>query len=314
MLLPTLFLLGGFALLYVGAEALVRGGAALALRLGLSPLVVGLTVVAFGTSSPELVVSLKAALDGTSGLALGNVVGSNVANIALILGTSALIRPVAIQSQLIRLDVPIVIGSSLLLVGLLADGVLGRGEGALLTAGIVAYVGFSIRQARRESPVVQAEFAGEIARPDGSAWRDGAMVVIGLGLLVLGGQVFVSGAVDLARLLGVSDAVIGLTIVAVGTSLPELATSVVAAFRDEGDIAVGNVIGSNIFNVLGIIGPVAVVAPVQAGGVAAVDLWAMVGVAVLLLPLMRTGFRLVRWEGALLLLLYAGFVARLALS
>lgn len=308
MLLNLLALGAGLVLLYFGAERLVHGAAALALRFGLTPLVVGLTVVAFGTSAPELVVSVGSALEGRGGLAIGNVVGSNIVNTALILGLSVLVRPALVKTQLLRLDVPLLVGVTVLLVGLLYDGTLSRTEGALLTSGLVGYVGFNIWQSRREQSIVQAEVAEALPTPAGAWWRDAGWVLIGLALLVGGARLLVEGAVAIAEAAGVSEAVIGLTIVAVGTSLPELATSVVAALRGEGDIAVGNVVGSNVFNVLGILGIAALASPLSRGGIALFDLGAMLFLTVLLVPLMRSGFQLARWEGGLLLTCYAAYL------
>ncbi len=301
-------MIGGFVLLYFGAEGLVRGGAALALRAGMRPLVVGLTVVAFGTSSPELVVSLDAAFAGAGNLAVGNVVGSNICNVALILGLAALIRPMRVQVQLIRLEVPIVIACSILLAIFLLDERLGRLEGLLLFLGIIGYLAFSLRQVHKERKTVKEETLGALPS---HLWHDVAFVIGGVVILVIGARLFVDGAVRLAQSWGVSEAVIGLTIVAVGTSLPELATSVVAAIKKEGDIAIGNVVGSNIFNILAILGISALVVPLRAGGVGLVDLGVMIGLVLLLLPLMRTGFSIDRWEGALLLAAYVGYVAYL---
>ncbi len=310
MLVNLLLIAAGLALLYAGAEGLVRGSAALALRLGLTPLAVGLTVVAFGTSSPELVVSLQTALAGQGDLAVGNVVGSNIANVALILGLSVVIRTVAVQVQLVRYDVPVLIGVSAVLVLMLMDGRLGRLEGALLMGGIVLYTLAAFRLARKEkgTPAGPDAAPPDLARP---AWHDALFVLAGLGLLVLGAQLLVEGAVAIARDAGLSEALIGLTILAVGTSLPELATSLVAAAKGEGDIAVGNVVGSNIFNVLAILGCAATARPLDAPGISLVDLGVMVGLAVALLPLTRSSFRLVRWEGALLIGSYAAYVAYL---
>ncbi len=302
-----LALVGGLALLVGGAEALVRGSSAAALRLGVRPLVVGLTVVAFGTSSPELVVSLQAAFQGNGGIALGNVIGSNIANLALILGVTVVIRPVAAHLRLIRLDIPIVIGCSVLLTILLANGTLGRWEGLLLMTGIAAYVTFTLRQAKEEP--AEADLLGEtVPAPGLPLWSAGLLAVGGLALLVAGAQFMVGGAVALAARLGISQAVIGLTVVAIGTSLPELATSAVAAARGEGDLAVGNVVGSNIFNILGVLGLSALASPLSSPDIGWGSLAMMNGTALLLLPLMRSGFRLVRWEGALLLALYAGYL------
>ncbi|GIV59466.1 MAG: sodium:calcium antiporter [Rhodothermaceae bacterium] len=306
MLLTLLTLLGGLILLVLGAEGLVRGSVGLALRLGLSALVIGLTVVAFGTSSPELVVSVRAATAGESALALGNIVGSNIANIALILGLSALIRPIQVQLQVIRREIPVMIAVTLLLGALLLDGVIGRLDGLVLVLGIVAYTGVAYRLARREAAATAFDEAiAPAARP---LWASVTLVLAGLGGLLLGAQLLVRGAVTLAEALGISRAVIGLTVVAVGTSLPELATSVVAAFKREGDVSIGNVVGSNIFNILCILGVAALVHPVEAGALRTTDFLVMLALSVLVLPLMHTGFRLNRWEGALLL---AGYVAYL---
>ncbi|MCB1058032.1 MAG: calcium/sodium antiporter, partial [Acidobacteria bacterium] len=231
MVTDLLWVLAGLLLLLAGAELLVRGASALALRLGITPVVVGLTVVAFGTSSPELVVSVTAALHGQPGVALGNVVGSNICNLALILGLTALIRPVAVHTRVILLDMPLMIGVSLVTWGLLADGRLGRFDGLLLTIGVVVFTGFSVRQGRREASSIQQDFGESVG---GAATRlppSILAVVGGLVVLTFGGRLLVDGAIGIARGAGVSEAVIGLTLVAVGTSLPELATSAVAALR-----------------------------------------------------------------------------------
>jgi cation:H+ antiporter len=308
MLLDLLALAAGLVLLYFGAEWLVRGAASLALRFGLTPLVVGLTVVAFGTSAPELVVSVGSALEGRGGLAIGNVVGSNIVNVALILGLSVLIRPALVKTQLLRLDVPLMIGASVLLFVLLLDGMLNRVEGVFLFAGLVAYTGFNIWQSRREQTARQTDLAEVLPTPSGSVGRDVGWVVVGLVVLVVGAQLLVSGAVSIAEAAGLSEAVIGLTIVAIGTSLPELATSIVAALRGEGDIAVGNVVGSNVFNLLGILGLSSMLAPLERGGIGLFDLGTMLFLALLLVPLMRSGFQLSRWEGSLLMACYAVYL------
>jgi len=311
MLIPFLSMFAGLLLLTGGAEGLVRGAASLARRLGLSPLVIGLTVVAFGTSMPELVVSIGAALQGNAAVALGNVVGSNIANIGLILGASALIAVLRVQAQVIRFDMPILGAVSLLLVALLADGQLGRVDGILLTAGLFTYIVYSIRWARAEpEPAVQEEF-GEALPSKHALGVDLVLLGVGLALLVGGARLLVDGAVALAMQLHVSEVVIGLTVVAVGTSLPELATSTVAAWRGEGDIAVGNAVGSCIFNVLGILGLTVLVHPLNAAGLSVVDGAVMVGFTLFLLPLMRSGFVLSRLEGGVLLAAYIGYVAYL---
>lgn len=308
-----LFLSGGIFGLYLGAEGLVRGSVALALQLGLSRLVIGLTVVAFGTSTPELVVSVKAALNGLYGISLGNVAGSNICNIALILGISALIQPLRIDAQVVRLQIPIMILVSILLTVFLLDGGIGRFEGACLFLGILVYMGASLYLARKEKGALDGNPSGPTTpeAPVGRVWVSLLFVAVGLGLLMAGAQFFLTGAVSLARNLGVSEAFIGLTIVALGTSLPELATSMMAALKKEGDIAVGNVVGSNIFNILSILGVTSLVHPIEMGGIRMIDMAVMLGIAILVLPMARSGFRLNRWEGAILLAVYGGYIAYL---
>jgi cation:H+ antiporter len=309
MLTPSLLMFGGLVLLAAGAEGLVRGSSSLALRLGVTPLVVGLTVVAFGTGSPELFVSVDASYRGEGGIALGNVVGSNISNIALILGVSALARPMKVRSELIRREVPLMIAVTLLLCLLLWDGTLGRFDGLLLVAGAVAYTAFAYLSARRDrSATVAAEFDAGIKELSRPAWLDTTFVITGFAALLVGARLLLGGATVVAESFGVSRVVIGLTIVAVGTSLPELATSVVAAVRGEADVAFGNVIGSNILNVLLILGVAALIRPIEGQGLRPLDLCVMVGSAVLILPLMWRAWVLNRWEGALLL---AGYVAYL---
>lgn len=309
MLMITAGLLAGLVLLYFGAEGLVRGAASLALRAGITPLVVGLTVVAFGTSAPEMVVSTKAAWLGQGGIAVGNVVGSNIFNIAVILGLSALLRPMVVRMQLLLFDMPLVILASLVALLFLRDDQLARPEAALLFAGIIAYTAINIILARREkSREIASEFAEGTPHASGRLAVDLLYVLGGLALLVLGARLFVAAAVELARLWGVSEAVIGLTIVAAGTSLPELATSILAAARKQDDIAIGNIVGSNVFNLLAILGAAGLVRPLEASGIGAMDLGMMVLTALVLLPMMRTRMMLGRWEGALLLALYGGYL------
>ncbi len=308
-MMTAIQLLAGLILLTVGAEGLVRGSARLALRFGVSPLVVGLTVVAFGTSSPELVVSAKAAWLAQGSIAVGNVVGSNIINIAVILALAALMRPLAVQAQLIRFDLPVTIAASVLAVALFRDQWLSRPEAAMLLAGIIVYTLVVIRLARREpSPAVGQEFADSMPPPARSVWLDVVWVAAGLGLLVVGARLLVQGAVDLARLWGVGEAVIGLTVVALGTSMPELATSVVAAFRRQEDIAIGNIVGSNIFNLLAILGCAGLIRPLASGGVKPLDFYFMTGIAVILLPLMCVGRQIGRAKGALLLAAYGAYL------
>ena len=309
MTLAIIYLLAGLVLLYFGAEGLVRGSASLALRLGLSPLVVGLTVVAFGTSSPELMVSLKAAMNGQGDISVGNVVGSNICNIGLILGLCALITPISTNSQIVRVDIPIMLGITALSTALLAGGRLGRGEGFFLFALLVAYLIFSIQLARRQpADSLGAEFGEEVKISKRGLAVDVLMVIGGLVLLVFGARFLVDGAVIIARTFGWSEALIGLTIVAIGTSLPELATSLLAAIKKESDIAVGNIVGSNIFNLLGILGLTAMVHPLQAAGIGTVDLVVMAAFSLVLWPMAFHQQRIIRPEGALLLAGYAGYV------
>jgi cation:H+ antiporter len=319
----TFFILGLIALI-VGAELLVRGASKLALSFGISPLVVGLTVVAFGTSSPELAVSVQSTWSGQVDIALGNVVGSNIFNVLFILGLSALITPLLVHQQLIRQEVPIMLGVSLLLWALAADGGIGGWEGGLLVTLMVGYTFLLIRQSRRETAAVQAEVNTEYTEafdgpPKGWDAHWGVQVLLilgGLALLVLGANWLVEAAVGFARELGVSELVIGLTIVAAGTSLPEVATSILAAIRGERDIAVGNVVGSNIFNILGVLGISALVAPSAlnvAPAMLAFDLPVMVAVALACLPIFLTGNLIARWEGGLFFAYYLAYTAYLIL-
>jgi cation:H+ antiporter len=311
--LTLALLVVGFVVLVVGGEALVRGGSGLGRSLGLSPLVVGLTVVAFATSTPELAVSLDATLAGAPGLAVGNVVGSNITNVLLVLGLAALVLPVAVRAQLVATDVPVMLGMSVLLLLLALDGELGRFDGLLLLALLVGYVLRSVRQGRRDG--AGPEPAGE--QPAPRPVRDVLLVALGVGLLVLGARLLVGSAREVAEAADVSDLVIGLTVVAVGTSLPELATSVIAAVRGQREMAIGNVVGSNIFNLGAVMGITAGMAP---GGVpvdaAAVrlDIPVMVAVALALLPVVFTGGTVARWEGAVFLAYYGAYVGYLLLA
>lgn len=311
----------GLLLLVAGGELLVRGASRLAALARISPLVIGLTVVAFGTSAPELAVSVKASLAGQADIALGNVVGSNVFNVLFILGLSALIVPLAVQQQLLRLDVPLLIGVSLLTWLLAADGRVSRLEGAALFAGVLAYTVFAVRSGRREQAAVRQEYSQEFGPRGAEGARavaaNAVLVATGLAALVLGARWLVAGAAAAAAALGLSPTVIGLTIVAAGTSLPEVAASITAARRGERDIAVGNVIGSCLFNLLAVLGLTGLLSP---GGIAVApslvrfDLPVMAAVAVTCLPLLFTGRRIDRWEGALLLAYYAAYVAYLVLA
>jgi len=317
--MTVLLLLLGAALLVVGAELLVRGSSRIAVGVGISPLVVGLTVVALGTSSPELAVSLQAAFDGQPDIALGNVLGSNIFNILLILGASAAIAPLVVSRQLVRLDVPIMVGSSFLLFLLALDGRLSRLDGILLFSIIVTYTVYLIRRSRQESAAMrEAARAAGVPLPGSQRWYiDVAIALAGLALLVLGARWLVQAAVAVATALGVSELIIGLTVIAAGTSLPEAATSVLASIRGERDIAVGNAVGSNLFNILAIVGLTAIVAPDGirvAASALTFDFPVMVAVAVACLPIFLTGHRINRWEGLLFLGYYVAYTGYLLLA
>ena len=306
----------GLLALVVGAEMLVRGASRLALALGVAPLIVGLTVVAFGTSAPELAVSVRSAVDGTGEIALGNVVGSNIFNVLLILGLSAIVAPLVVSRQLVRIDVPILIVVSAIAWAMAADGRIGRVEGLLLAAAFVAYSVFLAWYARRGSSPKTPTAASERPGRRGIAFALLA-IAAGLPLLVLGARWLVDGAVDLARQFGVGELVIGLTIVAAGTSLPELATSAVAGLRGQRDIAVGNVIGSNLFNLLVVLGAAAIVAPdglAVPASVLRLDLPVMVVAAIACIPIFVTGGRISRGEGAMLAAYYIVYICYLVLA
>ena len=317
-----LLLVGGLILLVVGAELLVRGSSRLAAALGISPLVIGLTIVAYGTSSPEMAVSIQSALSGQVDIAVGNVVGSNIFNVLVILGLSALIVPLVVAQQLVRIDVPLMIGVSVLVWALSLNGFLERWEGFLLFAGIIAYTLFLIVQSRREkNKAVKAEYETEYAphepRTGQRTLLNVGMAVGGLVLLVFGARWFVDGAIELARNLGMSELIIGLTIVAAGTSMPEVATSLVAAIRGERDIAVGNVVGSNIFNILAVLGLSALVSPDSlpvASGMLTIDMPFMIAVAIACLPIFLTGHTIARWEGIVFLGYYVAYTVYLILD
>lgn len=300
----------GVVLLYFGAEFLIRGGVAVARRLKVSPLLIGLTLVAFGTSAPELVVSIQAALNDSGDIAVGNVIGSNICNIALILGLCAVLRPVATNEKLFKLDMPLMVGSALLFsVFYRLDG---RGinfwQGAVLFTILIAYLVWSVYQDKKSGSGELAAAAEEEAGEKPVAIPFALLMFIGgLAGLILGAKSFVSSAIFFAKAMGVSQAVIGLTIVAIGTSLPELATSVVAIIKGERDIAVGNVVGSNIFNVLVIMGVAPMVSDLHAPNVSMIDLGVMIFCSVVLFPLMYTGKRISRGEGAFLLLVYVAY-------
>ncbi|MCU0600857.1 MAG: calcium/sodium antiporter [Desulfobacterales bacterium] len=319
-MMPILLFIAGLSFLIAGAEVLIRGSSRMAADLGISPLVVGLTVVAFGTSSPELAVSIKAALSGQAGIAVGNVVGSNIFNVLLILGISALVVPLVVSQQLVRFDVPLMIGLSVMVLIFALDEKLSRAEGLILVSGLVVYLWFLIFQSRRESIEVKNEYAKEFGVKNHAGTdkvKNIISVLCGLSLLVVGSRWIVDSAVIFAQYLGVSELIIGLTIVAAGTSLPEVVTSVIAAFRGERDIAVGNVVGSNIFNIMGVLGFAAIISPYGievSKAVIRFDMPVMTAVAFACLPIFFTGGVINRAEGALFLGYYIAYTLYLILK
>jgi cation:H+ antiporter len=305
----VVFLAIGVALLYAGGEVLVASASNLARACGLGPLVIGLTVVAFATSTPELFATLVGVLRGAPDLGMGNVLGSNIANLGLILGLSALVRPLVGRGQFLKREVPLLIAVAAVPFWVLRDGRIDRLEGAVLFVLLLGYVVWLLRGG--EPPEVVAEYRARFAGPPWPGWRSAVGLAVGLALLLGGAHLLVDGAVAVARALGISGRVIGLTVVAVGTSLPELASSLVAARRQEGDIVLGNIVGSNIFNVLCVLGLTAVVRPIAVDpSSVTLDVWVGLGLSVSLLPLLLLGRRmhLSRWEGALLLAAYAAYL------
>ena len=316
-------LVGGFILLVVGAEFLVRGASKVAALFGISPLVIGLTVVAYGTSTPELAVSIQAGLAGAADIAVANVVGSNIFNILLILGICAMIQPLVVAQQLVRLDVPLMIGLSVLTILFALDGRIGMLDGILFVVGLIVYNVWAIRKSRQESAAVKAEYEQEYGAQNAppltamEIGKNAAFILGGLAILVVGSRWLVNGSVALAQVLGVSDMIIGLTIVAAGTSLPEVATSVIATIRNERDIAIGNVVGSNIYNILAILGIASVVTPgglVVAPAMLSFDLIVMTAVAFACLPIFFSGYSIDRWEGVVFFGGYIAYTAYLVLD
>jgi len=322
-MMDFVFFVAGLGLLVVGAELLVRGASRLALAIGISPLVVGLTVVAYGTSAPEVAVSVGAAYAAQTDIAIGNVVGSNIFNVLFILGLSALIVPLVINRQIIRQEVPIMIGVSVLCVALAWNGMIGVLESGLLVALLFAYTIFLVVQSRRETQRNAADVANEVDQAGTGGWASSRLVQVGLILaglvcLVIGSRFLVSASIAFAQSLGVSELVIGLTIVAAGTSLPEVATSITAAIKGERDIAVGNVVGSNIFNILGCLGLSGLVAGTAgisiAPSVMAFDIWVMLATAVACIPIFLSGREIARWEGFVFVAYYVFYVTYLVLA
>lgn len=318
LLVPTLLVAAGVAVLTVGADLLVRGAAGLAARLGMTPLVIGLTVVALGTSLPETAVSIGSAVLGRGEVALGNAVGSNIFNILVVLGGAALIRPLVVNRQLVRIDLPVMVVTALLVVVVTLDGRLGSVDGAVLLSLGALYIGWLVWMSRRYSAANAHEDATVEVPPSDDAPVPMQLLLVAGGavLLVVGARLLVGGASDIARSLGASELVIGLTVVAAGTSLPEVATSFTAAIRGQRDIAVGNVVGSNVFNVLIVLGAAGAVAPEAIPvprGLITFDLPIMVGVSLACLPIFFTGWAISRWEGLLFLGYYVAYLIYLVL-
>lgn len=309
ILFAVVFLVSGTLLLYFGAEGLVTGSSSMAVRVGITPLVIGLTVVAFGTSSPELVVSISAALKGSGEIALGNVIGSNICNIALILGVAALIRPIKVNLKLIKTDIWLMVVISIMLVIFISDGEISRLDGIFLVVGIIAYNGLTIFMAKRAGNKSAADvFESGVPKKPRNTWVDVLLIIGGMSILVLGANLFLKGAISIAHYLGASEALIGLSVVAFGTSLPELATSMVAAIKKEGDISIGNAIGSNIFNILCVTGFASLIFPISSENISPWDLGVMIFVSIVLFPLAWTQYKLSRLEGFFLIMVYFAYI------
>ena len=309
MVLQIILFLAGLTGLYFGAEWLVKGASRFASSFNIKPVVIGLTIVAFGTSTPELVTSVIAGIKHSSDIAMGNVIGSNIANIGLILGLSAIVQPLKIDMKLIYREMPIMVGISMLLYFMGWNGTLSRMEGCVLLIGILAYTCYVYRVALKESSTIKQEFEEFIAARDKNIFKDILFIVIGLGALVGCAHLLVHSAIYFARVIGISELVIGLTVIAVGTSIPELATSMVAAIRKESDISVGNVLGSNIFNILAVLGIAAIIQPLRVNSASlCVDMPVMLFFSIFLIPIITWKFVLTRGQGALLLIWYGAYV------
>jgi cation:H+ antiporter len=308
-------ILGGLVLLLIGGELLVRGAVASAKSLGVSPLLIGLTLVGFGTSTPELVTSVTAALNNSPGIAVGNVVGSNIANIFLILGIAAMIYPLAIDPKGFRRDAIMVVVAALACLLVVMNGFMDRWMGFVFVAVLLAYVIYVYRSETRapdEAALVAEHRAEDAPKGPGKMALSIAMAVGGIAITIFGARFLVSGSIELAKGFGISDTIIGLTIVAVGTSMPELVSSVIAALRKHSDVAYGNIIGSNIFNVLFILGTTATISPIEIPAqIAALDIWVMLAATALLVFFARSGFKLQRWEGIAFVIAYIGYTAYL---
>ena len=306
MIINILILFAGLVVLILGGDFLIKGSSRFALKMNLSPLVVGLTIVAFGTSAPELLISVKAAISGSPDLAMGNVIGSNICNLALVLGLTAIISPIYVKRNTIWIDWPMTMGSSLLLYILVREGFINSYEGLIFIGLLVLYLFFVIRKSRKDLNVareLQQEF--DLPKSSSTYLKDFSYIVIGSIGLFLGAELFVSGAQDLARNMGIEERVIGITVVALGTSLPELVTSIVASFKKETDLALGNLMGSNIYNILSILGITSIIKEIKVNDVILnTDIIWMLGITLIILPMMLSKRKIGRVEGLILLLIY----------
>ena len=313
----ALLIVGGLIGLLGGAELLVRGGTGLALRLGIAPIVVGVTVVSLGTSMPELAIGIDAARQGSAGLAVGNIVGTNLVNILLILGLSALIAPLALDTRTVRFDLPCMTAASLVLLLVALDGTLGTLDGVLLVLLGIGYTLAVLRTSRQETPGVQAEYQASDDVTRARPWLHVVSLLVGIAVIVIGATLLVDGAVDAARALGVSDVIIGLTIIAIGTSAPELVTTIVSTLRGNRDIALGNLLGSSVYNIAIILGVTILVAPGAVevpDEILSGDLLLMVGAAVACIPVFMSGRRITRIEGGVFVAAYVAYLAWLLIS
>ncbi|MBS4001610.1 MAG: calcium/sodium antiporter [Desulfobulbaceae bacterium] len=301
----------GTVMLYYGAEGLVKGSVKLAFRIGITPLIIGLTVVAFGTSSPELVVSLSAGYQGSSEIAIGNVIGSNICNIALILGLAALIRPIQVKMQLIKADITIMIAFSILVFFFIIDGEISQFEGVILVISLFAYIYYNVWLSKKNNQKIELEDLDIPKSKTDKPILDILLIVAGLVILMLGAHTFLEGAIRIAKYIGASNAIIGLTVVAFGTSLPELATSVVASIKNEGDISIGNAVGSNIFNLLMILGATGLFYSINTGGISYLDYGVMIGTSAIIIPMALFGMKIGRINGAILILIYIAYMSYL---
>jgi cation:H+ antiporter len=300
MIINVLLIVVGVALVLFGADKLTEGASALARRLNVPEIIIGLTIVAAGTSAPELFVSLVSALNGTPDMAVGNVVGSNTMNAMLIVGTAALVAPMVISPSTVKKDIPCSVLASILLAVLAFDGFLGRFDGIVLLLGFAAFMAYTLVQSKAGKD--------DVVKESSPVWKNILFIVFGLAGLVVGSNLFVDSASDVALSLGISEAVVGLTIVAGGTSLPELATSVVAARKGQSAIAIGNVIGSNVFNILLILGLTSAISPLEIEGITTIDMAVMLLSVILVWLFSRTRYTVERWEGGLLLVIYIGYL------